>query len=38
VVNVDLLSGLAGETHETWAYSVNRAIEAGLHAITVYKM
>ena len=38
VVNVDLLSGLAGETHATWAYSVKRAIEAGLHAITVYKM
>ncbi|HWM95355.1 MAG TPA: coproporphyrinogen-III oxidase family protein [Thermoanaerobaculia bacterium] len=38
VVNVDLLSGLAGETHETWAYSVERAIEAGLHAVTVYKM
>ncbi len=38
VVNVDLLSGLAGETQETWAYSVERAIEAGTQAITVYKM
>lgn len=38
IVNIDLLSGLAGETHETWAYSVQRALEAGTQAITVYKM
>ncbi|HBL29567.1 MAG TPA: coproporphyrinogen III oxidase family protein [Acidobacteria bacterium] len=37
-VNVDLLSGLAGETPETWAYSVRRAIEAGVHNITLYKL
>jgi oxygen-independent coproporphyrinogen-3 oxidase len=38
IVNIDLLSGLAGESHETWAYSVQRALEAGTQAITVYKM
>lgn len=37
-VNVDLLSGLAGETLETWAYSVQRAIEADVHNITLYKL
>jgi oxygen-independent coproporphyrinogen-3 oxidase len=38
IVNVDLISGLVGETPETWAYSVRRAIETGVHAITVYKL
>jgi len=37
-VNVDLISGLAGETPETWAYSVRRAIEADVHNITIYKL
>jgi oxygen-independent coproporphyrinogen-3 oxidase len=37
-VNVDLLSGLAGETLDTWAYSVRRAIEAEVHNITIYKL
>jgi oxygen-independent coproporphyrinogen-3 oxidase len=37
-VNIDLISGLAGETMETWAYSVKRAIESGAHNITVYKL
>jgi oxygen-independent coproporphyrinogen-3 oxidase len=37
-VNVDLISGLAGETAETWAYSVRRAIEADVHNITIYKL
>jgi oxygen-independent coproporphyrinogen-3 oxidase len=37
-VNVDLISGLAGETLETWAYSVRRAIEADVHNITIYKL
>jgi oxygen-independent coproporphyrinogen-3 oxidase len=37
-VNVDLISGLAGETFETWAYSVRRAIEADVHNITIYKL
>jgi oxygen-independent coproporphyrinogen III oxidase len=37
VVNVDLMSGLAGDTDETWAYSVERAIESGVHSLTVYK-
>lgn len=38
VVNVDLISGLQGETEETWAYSVRRAIECGAHSVTVYKL
>ncbi len=37
-VNIDLISGLAGETPETWAYSVKRAIEADVHNITIYKL
>ncbi len=37
-VNIDLLSGLAGETQETWAYTVGRALETGAESITVYKM
>jgi oxygen-independent coproporphyrinogen-3 oxidase len=37
VVNIDLMSGLAGETRETWEYSVNRAIASGVESITVYK-
>ena len=38
VVNVDLISGLAGETPETWAYSIRRAIESGPQSVTVYKL
>ncbi len=37
-VNIDLISGLAGETMDSWAYSVKRAIEAAPHNITVYKL
>lgn len=37
-VNIDLISGLAGETEETWAYSVKRALEADVHNITIYKL
>ncbi|HEX3763197.1 MAG TPA: coproporphyrinogen-III oxidase family protein [Kofleriaceae bacterium] len=37
VVNVDLMSGLAGETDETWAYSIDRAISTNVHSLTVYK-
>jgi oxygen-independent coproporphyrinogen-3 oxidase len=38
VVNIDLLSGLEGETMDSWQHSVNRAIELGVHAVTVYKL
>jgi oxygen-independent coproporphyrinogen-3 oxidase len=38
VVNIDLLSGLAGETQETWVYSIKRAISTNVESITVYKM
>ncbi len=37
-VNIDLISGLGGETPATWAYSVQRAIEAAVHNITIYKL
>ncbi len=37
-VNLDLISGLAGETMDTWAYSVARALETGVHSLTVYKL
>lgn len=37
-VNIDLISGLAGETEETWAYSVKRALEADVDNITIYKL
>jgi oxygen-independent coproporphyrinogen III oxidase len=37
VVNIDLMSGLAGETMDTWKYSVKRALEIGVESITVYK-
>jgi oxygen-independent coproporphyrinogen-3 oxidase len=37
-VNIDLMSGLAGETPETWAYSVKRALSTEVESITVYKM
>lgn len=36
-VNIDLMSGLAGETPETWAYSVRKALESNVESITVYK-
>ena len=37
VINVDLMSGLAGETDETWAYTVERALSIDVHSLTVYK-
>ncbi|MFK5894035.1 MAG: coproporphyrinogen-III oxidase family protein [Pseudomonadota bacterium] len=37
VVNIDLMSGLAGETQKTWEHSVQRAISTGVESITVYK-
>lgn len=36
-INIDLMSGLAGETDKTWAHSVSRAIESEVESITVYK-
>lgn len=38
VVNIDLISGLCGETAETWDHSLRRAIATGVHSITVYKL
>jgi oxygen-independent coproporphyrinogen-3 oxidase len=37
-INIDLLSGLAGETEKTWARSVECALSTGVESITVYKM
>lgn len=36
-VNIDLMSGLAGETADTWRYSLESALETGAESITVYK-
>lgn len=37
-INIDLLSGLAGETVETWQESLECALKTGVESITVYKM
>lgn len=37
-INIDLLSGLAGETDKTWAESVRCAIGTGVESITTYQM
>lgn len=37
-INIDLLSGLAGETQETWKKSLECALGTGVESITVYKM
>lgn len=36
-VNIDIMSGLAGETTATWRHSVERAIASESQSITVYK-
>lgn len=36
-VNIDLMSGLAGDSMSTWKNSVHRALETGVSSITVYK-
>jgi len=36
-VNIDIMSGLAGETTKTWHHSVERAIASKAQSITVYK-
>lgn len=37
-INIDLISGLAGETMESWDYTVRRALSTGVHSLTVYKL
>lgn len=37
VINIDLMSGLAGETKASWQHSVSRAIATEVESITVYK-
>ncbi len=37
IVNIDLMSGLAGDTLPSWKNSVNKALETGVESITVYK-
>ena len=37
VINIDLMSGLAGETPATWKHSVGTAINLGIQSISVYK-
>ena len=38
VLNIDLLSGLAGETRETFEKSIDTAVSTNVHSITIYKM
>ncbi|ACY18993.1 coproporphyrinogen-III oxidase family protein [Haliangium ochraceum] len=38
VVNIDLLSGLAGETEESWARSLEQALAVDVHTLSIYKM
>lgn len=38
VVNIDLLSGLAGETMESWSDTLTKALSTEVESITVYKM
>ncbi len=38
VINIDLLSGLAGEIDETWLKTMDTAIKTEVHNITVYRM
>jgi oxygen-independent coproporphyrinogen-3 oxidase len=38
LVTIDLLSGLAGETAETWEHSIDKAISVDVNAVTIYKM
>ncbi|MFM5892265.1 MAG: radical SAM family heme chaperone HemW [Dolichospermum sp.] len=37
-LNIDLLSGLAAETTETWQESLECALKTGVESITIYKM
>ncbi len=37
IVNIDLMSGLAGDSLPTWKSSVHKALETGVESITVYK-
>lgn len=38
VINIDLLSGLAGETQKTWDETIETAINTNVHNITVYRL
>lgn len=37
-LNIDLLSGLAGDRMETWEQSVETALQQGVDMLTIYKM
>ncbi|PCI28601.1 MAG: radical SAM protein [SAR324 cluster bacterium] len=37
-INIDLLSGMAGETQETWSHTIKRALSIDVESITIYKM
>lgn len=38
VINIDLLSGLAGEIRDTWSRTVERALSTDVESVTIYKM
>ena len=37
-INIDLLSGLAGESMDSWARTIDIALEQGVDMLTIYKM
>ncbi|MBF0352091.1 MAG: radical SAM family heme chaperone HemW [SAR324 cluster bacterium] len=37
VLNIDLMSGLAGETMDTWTQTIQKALSLDIESITVYK-
>lgn len=37
-VNIDLLSGLAGDNLQTWEQTIRKAVDLKVHNITVYKL
>ncbi len=37
-VNIDLISGMVGETWDNWKYNIRRAIELDPESVTIYQM
>ena len=38
VINIDILSGLAGEVGDTWTHTVERTLSTDVDSVTIYKM
>jgi len=37
-VNIDLISGMVGETWENWKYNISETIKLSPHSVTIYQM